>query len=85
IHMGETTILADRPQSFAYVDGRHEGIQWNRCAGTYLHGAFENSTVVAEWIGFRPPEPPGKEQVYDRLGDWFEQAADATLFKQLFL
>ena len=84
IHMGETK----RPvgaEPFAFVDGIPEGIRWDRCIGTYLHGALENPDVVEEWFGFRPRQVISKDECYDRLADWFEQSANVALFERLFL
>jgi adenosylcobyric acid synthase len=84
IHMGETL----RPQNaapFAWIDGRPEGIQHGRCAGTYLHGALQNPEVLQDWIGFRPPNPANREQLYNRLADWFERWADPGIAECLLL
>ena len=81
IHMGETTCSADVP-SFAYLDGAPEGIEWNGCLGTYLHGAFEDPAVIEEYLGY---QAPAEAQVYDRLADWFAQSADCALFERTFL
>jgi adenosylcobyric acid synthase len=84
IHMGETTRLADAP-CFAYLEGGPEGIEWNRCLGTYLHGAFEDPAVIEEYLGYRAPAQAGKAEVYDRLADWFAQHADSAFFERAFL
>ena len=41
--------------------------------------------MVEEWIGFRPPEPVGHDDSYNRLADWFERWVDAERFESLFL
>jgi adenosylcobyric acid synthase len=79
IHMGETTCFT-RAACFADVEGAPEGIEWNRCLGTYLHGAFENPAVIEEYLGCRPLAEPNKAEVYERLADWFGQHADLELF-----
>ncbi len=82
IHMGRT----DRPvgaEPLAWVAGRPEGMRLDRVAGSYLHGALENSDVAAEWLGFRPEEAVSKEASYDRLADWFEESADAQVLAKL--
>lgn len=84
IHMGQTSRFADAP-CFAYVDGAPEGIEWNGCVGTYLHGAFEDPTVIEEYLGYRPPEETGKSEVYDCLADWFAESADCPFFERAFL
>jgi adenosylcobyric acid synthase len=79
IHMGETICFAGA-DCFAYVEGAPEGIEWNRCLGTYLHGAFEDPAVIEEYLGCRPLAEPDKADVYERLADWFAQYADLELF-----
>ena len=72
-------------EPFAFVGDREEGIRDDRCAGTYLHGALEHAAVVEELLGIHVPPSPGKDSCYDRLADWFEQAADTALFEKEFL
>jgi adenosylcobyric acid synthase len=84
IHMGETTRLAVAP-CFAYLDGAPEGIEWNGCLGTYLHGAFEDPTVIEEYLGYRAPAQAAKAEVYERLAQWFTESADCAVFEQAFL
>jgi adenosylcobyric acid synthase len=84
IHIGQTSRFADAP-CFANVDGSPEGIEWNGCLGTYLHGAFEDPAVVEEYLGYRPSLDAGKAEVYDRLAEWFAQSADRALFERAFL
>jgi adenosylcobyric acid synthase len=84
IHMGETSRLAEAP-CFAYVDGAPEGIEWNRCLGTYLHGALEDPVVIEEYLGYWPPAAPDKAEIYNRLADWFDQYADRKLWYEQFL
>lgn len=84
IHMGLTTPLRDAP-CFAHVDDVPEGMDCNRCLGTYLHGAFEDPAVIEEYLGYRPPESPDKAAIYSRLADWFEQYADQKLWREQFL
>jgi len=83
IHMGETTRLTSAP-CFAYLDGAPEGIEWNRCLGTYLHGAFEDPMVIEEYLGYRAAAGPAKAEVYDRLAEWFAQSADCAFFDRVF-
>jgi len=84
IHMGETA-RPETAEPFAWIDGRAEGIRHGRCCGTYLHGALESPDVLEDWIGFRPPERVDREQLYNRLADWFERSVDAARFECLFL
>ncbi len=84
IHMGRTTQPADS-KPFAFVGEREEGIRDGRCLGTYLHGALEHAAVVEEVLGVRVPPAPDKDACYDRLADWFEEAADTKLFEELYL
>ena len=66
IHMGETTRLGD-PPCFAYLDGAPEGIEWNRCSGTYLHGAFEDPAVIEEYLGYRASHT---RRPHERRNSW---------------
>jgi adenosylcobyric acid synthase len=84
IHMGETTRLAEAP-CFAYLDGAPEGIEWNGCVGTYLHGALEDPAVIEEYLGYRVAADAGKAEVYERLAEWFAQSADCAFFERAFL
>jgi len=81
IHMGQTTRVANAP-SFAYVDGAPEGIECNRCLGTYLHGAWEDPAVIEEYLGYRPPDALDQAEVYSQLADWFDRYADRKLWRQ---
>jgi len=84
IHMGETATPVDAVP-FAFVDDRPEGVQSDRCVGTYLHGALEHPGIVEEWLGYRPDAVPSKQDSYDQLAEWFEASADIPLFERLFL
>ena len=84
IHMGETTHSANAP-CFSYVDGAPEGLEWNRCLGTYLHGAWEDPAVIEEYLGYRSPDAPNKAEIYNRLADWFDRYADRKLWREQFL
>jgi adenosylcobyric acid synthase len=83
IHMGETP----RPEGamvFATLsDGTLEGVKQGNIAGTYLHGALENASVVSELLGRDIPEPAPKQRNYDLLADWFER--NQRGFKELYL
>jgi hypothetical protein len=82
--MGQTTRVANAP-SFAYVDGAPEGIECNRCLGTYLHGAWEDPAVIEEYLGYRPPDALDQAEVYSQLADWFDRYADRKLWREQFL
>jgi adenosylcobyric acid synthase len=82
IHRGRTEPPAGA-EPLAWVAGRPEGMRLGRVAGSYLHGALENSAVVEEWLGLRPGRPVSKEASYDRLADWFEESADPRMLTKL--
>jgi adenosylcobyric acid synthase len=84
IHLGETTCVS-AAEPFAFVADQPEGIRYHRCTGTYLHGALEDAGVLEECFGVRLPEPESKQNCYEQLADWFEQAVDVPLFEELFL
>ncbi len=84
IHVGETTRLSHQ-EPFAFVAGQPEGIRYQRCTGTYLHGALEDAGVLEECFGVRGAEPISKQDSYEQLADWFEQAVNVPLFEELFL
>ncbi len=84
IHMGNTVRPADAVP-LAYVGARPDGVRLDRCMGGYLHGALENPVVVEEWLQFKPPAAPHREESFERLADWFEASADTALFEKLFL
>jgi adenosylcobyric acid synthase len=81
IHLGETAYQGGKFVPFATLDDNSEdGARGDRIIGTYLHGAFEDTNVLAELgIAARPRGNGGLE----RLGDWF--APFATRFEELFL
>lgn len=84
IHVGQTSA-PESEQCFAYVGGQREGLVCNRCIGTYLHGAFENCSVLLESLGIQGRHSSTQEENFDRLADWFANAADLPLFEKLFL
>ncbi|MBI1353795.1 MAG: cobyric acid synthase [Acidobacteria bacterium] len=84
IHMGQTSPT--RPvESLCSADGRPEGARAGNCLGTYLHGALETPDVLREWLGLTADAVASKEESYDRLADWFENAVDVGLFERLYL
>jgi cobyric acid synthase len=70
--------LPNRLQSLD--DGSADGIRFDRMVGTYLHGAFEDAGVLAEF-GITCEEEA--DRGYDRLADWFEPFG--ARFDELFL
>jgi len=84
IHMGETVPVREEDH-FASVDGRTEGMCCNGCIGTYLHGALESAVVLREYLSLEVSPAPNREEVYDRLAEWFADAADIELFRKCFL
>jgi adenosylcobyric acid synthase len=83
IHMGETVPIRQE-DCFAYVQNIREGISCNHCIGSYLHGAFENADVVEEYLGIRIPRPADREHMFDRLADWFSNAANHSVLETMF-
>ena len=84
IHMGETLRPAGCAP-FALVASGDEGIRSGGSVGTYLHGALEDRGVLEELLGRPVAAAPPKEEMYERLGDWFERHADLGLFEELYL
>ncbi len=85
IHLGSTT----RPQGaqpFATLsDGSLDGVRMERCAGTYLHGALEDPSVLGELLGREVAAAPAREATYDALADWFDAHVDRERFEELYL
>ena len=50
-----------------------------------VHGALEDAQVVREMTGVEPAPSAPKEEMYERLADWFEQHAEMELFERLYL
>jgi adenosylcobyric acid synthase len=85
IHMGITTVEPN-VNSFARLsDGSEDGAMFNRCIGTYLHGALENVAVVREVLGIEIREGPPREHDYERLAHWFASHVDERKFEALYL
>lgn len=74
IHMGETTALNHSPLN-TFTNGLPEGYFLNeRCWGTYIHGIFDNPSIVADLLKpFSCPESDiqnfgaYKEEQFDKL------------------
>ncbi len=81
IHMGETDCDVTNFQPFAFLEGgTREGLRGERIIGTYLHGAFEDATVLAEiGITAQVQQTGGAE----KLAEWF--APYGRRFEELFL
>ena len=81
-HMGRTTGSPESVNSL--LDGTSDGC-WlsNGCYGTYMHGIFDNRTVVDSLIApfttesaTQPSYADFKEQEYNRLADHFRKNLD---------
>ena len=81
IHLGETTQLCSDPAPFALLeDGTHDGLRADRVIGTYLHGALEDTEVLAE-LGIIAV--PADLMPFNSLANWF--APYGKVFEELFL
>ena len=81
IHLGETTILCSDPTPFAILeDGSPDGLRSNNVIGSYLHGALEDSEVLAE-LGIVANSTP--LMPFTRLAEWFSPYGER--FEELFL
>ncbi len=81
IHMGETSFDVADSSPFAYLEGgTREGLRGERIIGTYLHGALEDATVLAE-IGIIVDDQPAGG--LEALAEWF--APFGRRFEELFL
>jgi adenosylcobyric acid synthase len=83
IHMGETRRPAGAAPFATLGDGSTEGVRIGRIAGTYLHGALENSAVLSELLERELPAPTPKQRNYDLLAQWFE--AHQRGFAEMYL
>ena len=82
IHLGETTVLCSDPGAFRPARRRYPG--WSsvptECIGTYLHGALEDTEVLAELGIIAAPAPL---MPFSSLANWF--APYGKVFEELFL
>lgn len=85
IHMGITSVEPNVPCFARLSDGSEDGAIFNRCIGTYLHGALENAAVAREVFGIEICEAPSREQSYERLAHWFASHVDERKFEELYL
>jgi len=91
IHMGETTSSVQSPLN-AITDGSSEGFYLNeRCWGTYIHGIFDNPTVVADLLAPLQNNTleitdfvSYKNEQFDKLADFLRTYIDVTaVYQQL--
>lgn len=81
IHLGESICDRADLEPFAVLaDDSPEGLRGDRIIGTYLHGAFEDSAVLAE-LGIQVQTQSAPD--FDRLAQWF--APFGGRFAELFL
>lgn len=85
IHMGETVVASNVSPFARLSDGSGDGAIFNRCIGTYLHGALEDAAIVREVLGIEVQEAPSREQNYERLAQWFTSHVDKRKFAELYL
>ncbi|MDQ6707284.1 MAG: cobyric acid synthase [Acidobacteriota bacterium] len=85
IHLGRTTRPESAPPFAVLSDGTVDGLRAERCTGTYLHGALEDSLVLGELLRRDIKEIPNRDQVYDALADWFEANVDRRRFEETYL
>ena len=84
IHMGETTTSAAFQPVNYLPDGRTDGcFASRRCWGTYMHGIFDNASIVNDILSdFRVEKKEGinyrqyKEEQYDKLAALFREHID---------
>lgn len=85
IHLGYTTRPHNAEPFAVLQDGTEDGIRAERLAGTYLHGALENSHVLSELLNRAILPAPSRESTYEALADWFEANVDRKRFEELYL
>ena len=87
IHMGQTTLLGNAPESPVALleDGRKDGYYLNaRCWGSYMHGILDNPEVLdnlAEGFNKETDSAPFdyaafKEEQYDKLAELVREHVD---------
>jgi adenosylcobyric acid synthase len=93
IHMGETFSETESPVN-TFSDGIGEGFRLNdRCWGTYIHGIFDNPSVVTDLLKpFSEKEPDIKDfeafknEQFDKLAVWLREYIDiSAIYQQLIL
>lgn len=71
-------------QPFALLENScHEGIVYERVAGTYLHGALESESVIEELFGYMVNFQDRNSRHYDALAEWLEKHASPAILDQL--
>ena len=84
IHYGVTSRPDDALAFATLSDGVKDGLRLGRCAGTYLHGALEDTQVLGELLGRSVAPIRSREHTYEALADWFEAHVDRR-FEDLYL
>lgn len=85
IHLGHTVRPHDAIPFATLSDGSEDGVRTGNCAGTYLHGAIEDPSVLGELMGRTIAPGPARETTYEALADWFEASVDQKRFAELYL
>jgi adenosylcobyric acid synthase len=85
IHHGLTTQTADGSPFAILLDGSSDGMRLGRCAGTYLHGAIEDTRVLGELLQRSVAPINSREHTYEALADWFDANVDRRRFEELYL
>ncbi|WP_035957857.1 cobyric acid synthase [Bryobacter aggregatus] len=80
IHMGVTSETKPIRPFAVLEDGSPEGCRDTGVLGTYLHGAFEDSSVVKEELGVQIEEAADP---YDALADWLIEHANPAVLEDL--
>lgn len=91
IHMGETTAAIDSPLN-TFTEGNSEGFYLNnRCWGTYIHGIFDNPSLVQHLLKPYTNETSGikdfdayKNEQFDKLAAFLRVHIDInTVYEHL--
>ena len=78
------TEIRKSAQPFAILENScHEGIVYERVAGTYLHGALESESVIEELFGCMVNFQDRNSRRYDALAGWLEKHASPAILNQL--
>lgn len=82
IHMGQTTGSSTLKPFAILADGSAEGCTAPGIIGTYLHGAFESSAVMSEWLNLEG-SAHSDDATYDRLAYWLEHNSRKDVLEAL--
>ena len=91
IHMGITTFV-DNHESLNKINNIPEGYNDGHCWGTYIHGIFDNNTVIDDLLSDFPAKKTKesfdyqkyKEENYDKLASHIESHVDIDyIFNQM--